>query len=121
MDAHQISRQARTKNAVFGGMLIAGGLWLVFGGRDIWYLGTLWPLLIVGLGVSKILGACCRAQQRDGAWVLALGLWFVLNEFTNLRYHDTWPLLLVAFGTLVTWQAVSPAERCVTCTEGDHD
>jgi hypothetical protein len=121
MDAHRISQQARTRRAVFGVMLIAGGFLLWSAGLELWHLCSLWPLIVVGLGLARILGACCRGEQRSGAWLLALGLWFALNEFTNLRYHDTWPLLLVAAGTLVTWQAVSPAERCVTCTEGDHD
>jgi hypothetical protein len=121
MDAHLIDQRARLKHTVLGAMLIAAGLTLWFAGYSIWHVGELWPLLIVGIGVNGVLGACCLRQRRSGLWLLALGLWFALNQFTVLRYHDTWPLLLVAFGALIAWEGVAPAERCPRCKEGRHD
>jgi hypothetical protein len=122
-DAQQgeaLNRQARVKHVVFGAMFIAGGVVLFFHQRDIFDVFGLWPLLLVGLGLARILGGCCARERRGGIWLLAIGLWFALNEFTVLRYHDTWPLLLVAVGGLIVWDAVAPRDRCPLCAEGHH-
>jgi hypothetical protein len=122
-DAQQgeaLARQARVRHVVFGAMLIAGGLALFFHQRNIFHVFGLWPLLLVGFGLARILGGCCARERRDGIWLLAIGLWFALNEFTVLRYHDTWPLLLVAVGGLIVWDAVAPRDRCPLCAEGHH-
>jgi hypothetical protein len=121
MNAYEIPRQARIRHTVFGGMLIVGGLLLWYSGLGLWHVGALWPLVVVGLGTSRLLGACCARQRRDGVWLLTLGLWFALNQFTVLRYHDTWPLLVVAVGGLITWRAIAPLDGCAICKEGHRD
>ncbi len=115
-----LARQARARHVVLGGLLVAAGVVLFLGRHDIFYAFTLWPLLLVGLGLARILGGCCTHCRRGGFWLLAIGLWFALNEFTVLRYRDTWPLLLVAIGGLVVWDAVAPRDPCVLCAEGHH-
>ncbi len=113
-------RQARVKHVVFGAMLVAGGVLLLLNHRDIFFVFGLWPLVLVGLGLARVLGGCCAHCRRDGVWLLAIGAWFALNEFTRLGYHDTWPLLLVAVGGLIVWEGVAPRERCEVCAEGRH-
>ncbi len=118
--AAKSERQSPTRHLVFGLMLIVGGIVLTLNGLDIAYVFGLWPLILVGLGISRILDACCAERRRSGAWLLAIGSWCALNEFTALRYRDTWPLLLVAVGALIIWDAAVPASRCSLCAEGRH-
>lgn len=113
-------RQAQIRRVVVGLMFVAAGLLLFFDRRSIFEVFSLWPLVMVGFGVSKIAGACCANCRRSGFWLLGIGLWFTLNQFTSLGYHDTWPLLLVLVGALLMWDAVAPASRCEACTEGHH-
>ncbi len=115
-----LARHVRVRRLVFGAMLVAGGVVLFLNHRDIFFVFGLWPLLLVGLGLARILGGCCGHCRREGVWLLAIGLWFALNEFTGLRYHDTWPLLLVAVGGLIAWDGLAPSERCAVCAEGRH-
>ncbi len=116
----RLARQARTRQVILGVLFVAGGVILLLHQLNIFYVFGLWPLLIVGLGVSRLLGACCAHGRRDGLWLLAIGLWLSLNEFTALRYRDTWPLLLVAIGGLIAWNAMAPPERCASCAGGHH-
>jgi len=115
-----LSRQARVRQVTFGGLFVAAGVILFLHQLDIFHVFGLWPLLLVGLGITKLLAGCCTHSRRAGAWLLVVGLWFSLNEFTSLRYHDTWPLLLVAVGALILWDAVSPSDCCPHCAEGHH-
>ena len=116
----RLERQARIRHVTIGLLLVAAGVILVLHQLNIFYVFGLWPLLMVGLGLVKLLSGCCAHARRSGAWLLAIGLWFSLNEFTSLRYRDTWPLLLVVVGMLIVWDAVSPAARCSCCAEGHH-
>lgn len=108
------------KQIVFGAMLILAGIVLVLNHRDIFAVFSLWPLLIVGFGLARVLGGCCARERRGGFWMLGIGGWLSLNKFTTLSAHDTWPLLLVIVGTLIAWDAMSPSERCTSCAEGHH-
>jgi len=108
----------RRGQIVFGVFLIVGGLLLLFTRHSIWNLFALWPLILIGLGVHKLVGACCAYKRREGFWLLGIGSWLGLNEFTVLRYHDTWPLLLVVVGALIAWEALAPPVRCQICAEG---
>ncbi len=123
-DAHAqpaAERQERApmRHLVFGLMLIVGGILLTLNGHGIEYVFGLWPLVPVGLGVDRILNACCTHRRRAGTWLLAIGSWLSLNAFTTLGYRDTWPLLLLAVGVLIMWEAVSPSgDRCPSCAEG---
>jgi hypothetical protein len=115
------ARQARARHMAFGLALAAAGVYLAVTGYSIFYVFDLWPLLLIGLGLSGIFGGCCRRGRRSGFWLLAFGIWFALPRFTDLGYHDTWPLLLVAIGGLIAWDALAPAGRCAICAEGRHD
>jgi hypothetical protein len=121
MDSGQVARESRAKHIGFGITLAAAGLYLAARGLSIWHVFDLWPFLLIGLGLSRILSACCRRGRRSGIWLLSIGGWFALTQFTLLGYHDTWPLLLVLIGGLVVWGALVPVEPCAACAEGRHD
>jgi hypothetical protein len=114
-------RHSRAKQIGFGVTLVVAGLLLAVRGLDIWHVFNLWPLFLVGLGLSKMLAACCKRETRSGVWLLALGLWFALNQFTVLGYHQTWPMLLAAIGGFMVWDALVPADRCANCARRRHD
>jgi hypothetical protein len=115
------ARQTRARQIGFGLALAAAGVYLTARGLNIFHVFDLWPLLLIGLGLSKIFGGCCRRGRRSGFWLVAFGTWFALPRFTDLRYHDTWPMLLVMIGGLMVWDALSPAGRCAICAESRHD
>lgn len=118
MEERLTAQSARVNHLVFGGMLIVAGLLLFANGLSIWNLFTLWPLIVVGIGISSVMTACCMARLRSGVATAAIGLWLSLNELTSVRYRDSWPLLLVAIGGLIAWGAIVPGSRC---QEHGHD
>ena len=91
------------------GLMIAGlGMVLLvdqtgwFGWHPTW---SLWPLLIIGLGLARF--STPRPDgTRDGGWLIGIGAWLLLNEMHVLRFRDSWPLLLVAIGVHTMWKAV---------------
>jgi hypothetical protein len=99
-------RPRNVKTIVFGATFIVWGLLLAFYQLDIRFAFAFWPILLVGWGVGKVLGAASPAERHSGVWLLAVGLWFALNELTIFDYHDTWPLLVVAVGILIIWDEV---------------
>ncbi len=114
------AREARVRHVTFGAVLVAAGIILVLHHLDIFHVFALWPLLIVSVGISRIVGGCCAHTRREGAWVLMIGTWLLLNQLHVLRYGDSWPILLVAVGVLIVWDAISPSDRCPLCAEGHH-
>jgi hypothetical protein len=68
----------------------------------------LWPVFVIGLGLSKLL------QARGGAGVLAGIFWIVVGSWLlsdNLGYDipdfwEAWPSLLVFAGLALIWQAL---------------
>ncbi len=117
--AHE-ARETRVRHLTFGAMLVVAGVILVLHQMDIFDVFSLWPLLLVGLGLSRIIAGCCAHSRKSGAWLLAIGAWFLLNQQHVLRYRDSWPILLVAVGVLIVIDAVWPSDRCTLCAEGHH-
>ncbi len=113
-------RQAQTRRVLVGVMFVVAGVVLILNRASVFEVFGLWPLLLIGLGLSRIVGACCGNRRRSGFWLLGIGGWFALNEFTPLGYHHTWPLLLVIVGALIMWDAVAPGSRCAACAGGHH-
>ena len=72
--------EARVRHATFGAMLVVAGIILALHQLNIFHVFGLWPLFLVGLGISKIAAGCCAHARKSGAWLLAFGLWFTLNE-----------------------------------------
>ena len=77
-----------------------------------------WPLILVGLGVSKVWEAWGTLQAGSGAWLTFVGLWLLAVNFKllGLTFGNSWPLLLVAVGGSMIWKSTggrgeSPAEE----------
>lgn len=68
-----------------------------------------WPMIIVGLGVSKLL----RHRVWAGLWMIAIGAWL---QIVSLRLFDqtfsnSWPLLLIVFGAGMILRAILEGAR----------
>jgi hypothetical protein len=113
MEDQFVARRTRARHIAFGACLAVNR-------RDIFDIFALWPLFLLGFGASKLLAPCCRRERRSGIWLVSLGSWFALNQFTVLRARDTWPLLLVLMGAMMSWEALSPVQRCPICREARH-
>ena len=87
-----------------GAILLLGQIGLI----DTW--GTwnyFWPLLFIGLGLSKL--TTPRADgRRHGGGLLLIGAWLLLNNLHILRAGYSWPLFLVAWGLFIAWRAIAP-------------
>ena len=117
--AHE-ARETRVRQVTFGTLLVVAGVILVLHQMDIFHVFSLWPLLLVGLGATRIIAGCCAHARKGGAWLLVIGTWFLLNQQHILRYRDSWPILLVAVGVLIVIDAVWPSDRCTLCAEAHH-
>ncbi len=116
----RLAHEARIRHVTFGAMLILAGIILVLHQMDIFHVFGLWPLLLIGLGLARIIGGCCRHARKGGAWLLVIGTWFLLNQQHIMRYGDSWPILIVGVGVLIVIDAVWPSDRCTLCAEGHH-
>ena len=79
-----------------GGLFLLQNLGLVHAGR----LGDYWPLLLVWLGLSRLLGPRRSHHFASGAVLLVLGVLFQLDRLGVFWFHihDLWPVLLVVAG-----------------------
>jgi hypothetical protein len=120
MEERRLQSPSRAKHLVTGSMLVLAGLILLGAGLSIWHVFRLWPLVILGIGLAGVAGACCPPRRRSALMTTAVGAWLLLNETTTVRYRDSWPLLLVAIGALIAWGAMMPAKTCPACEERHH-
>ena len=90
-------------------LMLAGGLALLdnVGMIEVGSIWKFWPLLVIGLGVSKIVQAESPRQRRKGVWLTFVGLWLFVSVFQvyGLTFHTSWPLLIVGWGVGMIWKA----------------
>jgi len=97
--------------AVFGGTIALVGVLLLLdrSGALTWPTPwSVWPLLLVGYGLSRMVQS--RYEAPRGLFPLALGIWFFGGQARWFSLRETWPLLLVAFGLGVAWSAAVGSE-----------
>ncbi|MGH9367621.1 MAG: LiaI-LiaF-like domain-containing protein [Thermoanaerobaculia bacterium] len=93
----------RISRLIGGGLLLLVGAALVLGNFGILpgaNLGAFWPMLLVWVGATRMLGPNRAGHFVSGAVVLALGIFFQLDRFgwIGVSLGDLWPLFLVAAG-----------------------
>jgi hypothetical protein len=114
MDFDAKERHKRVTAAVFGVILIGlGALYLFqnFGLFDAGDIGSWWPVLLIGFGVSSLLVPKDAGASAGGAVLTAMGSYFLLRKFDVIdwRLRDVWPVLLVLCGIALIGRSI--AER----------
>lgn len=109
--------------AVFGGMIALAGVLLLLDrtGALRWpSRWSVWPLLLVGYGLSRMVQS--RYEAPRGLFPLVLGVWFFGGHAGWFSLRDTWPLLLVAFGLGIAWHAsIGPEPALAAADEATID
>jgi predicted membrane protein len=90
--------------ALLGVLLTLDNLGVV----DIDRFWELWPLVLVGIGVSKIL----QSRAPIGILLTVVGSWLLLENLGYIRVSlwSLWPMLLVLLGGALIWEALHPRE-----------
>ena len=128
MDAHESS--GWNGRMLLGILILAIGALLLLNNTDIINLGpihTLWPLILVVIGISTIVnaydrqdsgvgvwrGRTRRPHSSGGIWLIFIGLWFLVssNHLFGLHFRDTWPMFIIAWGVSMVWRSVARQSR----------
>ncbi len=97
-----MARASDPGRAIAGVAILAAGVALLIfqlTGRDL-DLGTLWPLIVVGVGLTRFVDMENAQRRGHGLLIMLVGGWLLINTFEvgGLSYGDTWPLLLILLG-----------------------
>ncbi len=105
------------------GAIILIGLGILFllenmGHFNFHWVGNLWPIILIALGVwsytrhrDELQCGCmrCRCGHLMGPAILVtLGALALLSEFDVLRFHYTWPVILIVIGAVKILQGNAP-------------
>lgn len=93
----------RISRVIAGALLVfVGGLFFLqnLGALHAGRIGDYWPLLLVWLGLTRLLGPRRAHHFASGAVLLVLGILFQLDRLGVFWFHihDLWPVLLVIAG-----------------------
>ncbi len=68
----------------------------------------LWPVLVIGLGVEKVVQSWDTPERGSGGWLVFTGLWLLGVNFHvyGLTYHNSWPLLIIGLGLAMIWKSL---------------
>lgn len=84
-----------SRDATVGFMFIAAGALLLGGEFQLWgsvSLHQLWPLVLVGIGITA------GPLSRNGVLWIGYGVLLLLGTTHLVAFRHTWPLLLVLHG-----------------------
>lgn len=71
---------------------------------------SVWPLVVITIGLVK-LSHTRDDGRREGGWWVFFGVWMLLNEMHVLRVRESWPLFLVAIGVSMIWKELDRRPR----------
>jgi hypothetical protein len=98
-----IGEGRRTSRLIAGALLLLLGV--LFGLQNLGlvragHLGDYWPLLLVWVGLSRMLGPRRASHFASGLVVFLLGVFFQLDRLDVIwvPMRHFWPLLLIAIG-----------------------
>ena len=77
----------------------------VINAGDVW---DYWPLLLVGLGFSRLMRPRRPGDPLWGILILLAGVFFLLRNLNIfwISFHKVWPVALVVIGLYLIWQAL---------------
>lgn len=113
----------RERNGIGTGLLLitVGIIFFIdrqsYGG---WSFGSLWPLLLIVAGTSKMFfrddsvqvgvvagrRGCRRENRFSGVWLIMVGVIFLLHQNHIARINQTWPLFIVAGGLGIIFSGI---------------
>ncbi len=96
---------------VWGGILILLGVVYALDAFGVLSAGDIlqyWPLILIGIGVTKISQARFSSQRTGGFILVAIGGVFLLRSFHLVwfRGRDLWPVVFLLVGGFLVWQAL---------------
>ena len=119
MDLEARKRHKRATAAVFGVILIGlGAIYLLqnFGVVDAGDIGSWWPLVLIGFGVSSLVAPKDAGDSAGGAVITGIGAFFLLRKLDVItwRFHDAWPVFLVIAGVALVVRSLGDRRRSAT-------
>lgn len=114
MDFEPRQRRKRVTAAVFGVILIGLGVIFTlqnFGLADAGDIGSWWPVVLIGFGVSALVAPKDSGDAAAGAALTGIGTFFLLRrlDVINWAFRDVWPVFLLFAGIALIVRAL--AER----------
>jgi hypothetical protein len=114
MELDAKDRHKQVTAAVFGVILIGLGVIFILqnmGMISAGDIGSWWPVLLIGFGVSQLIAPKDAGGVFGGAILTGMGVFFLLRNLGVVGWslHDLWPVLLVLTG--VSLVARSLTER----------
>jgi len=108
---------------VWGGILILLGIIYALDSFDVLSAGDIlefWPLILIGIGATKISQARFSSQRTAGFILVAIGGVFLLRSFHLVwfRGRDLWPVVFLLVGGFLVWQALA-RRRAAAGGDGD--
>jgi hypothetical protein len=103
VDAHDWRDSVKRKDLLTGLMLI--GIGLIFLASNVGPMpeinvARMWPLLLAGIGLIKILAPGGDSRWDGMSLILIAGI-FLAHNYRVMRIHDSWPLFIVLAGLTV--------------------
>ena len=97
---------------VWGGILILLGIIYALDSFNVLSAGDIlefWPLILIGIGATKISQARFSSQRTAGFILVAIGSVFLLRSFHLVwfRGRDLWPVVFLLVGGFLVWQALA--------------
>lgn len=106
-DRAKAQRRSGIGGAVFGVWIVAIGVLFLLQNLGLFEIGNIWrfwPLILIGLGISKIAGSYHPGGRVGGTFILVLGCVFLasnLGYVTRGVWNYIWPLALVFWGFMI--------------------
>jgi hypothetical protein len=104
----QIEKARFTGRMIAGGLLILVGVLFTldsFGFLDAGHLFEYWPLILIGIGLTRLIQAPTPSDRTPGWVLIAIGAAFLLFTLDFFEMYRVWPLALLAAGAFLVWQS----------------
>lgn len=97
---------------VAGAILILLGVVYALDSFGVWNagdIGRFWPLILIGVGITRLFSSRFAPQRTAGFILIGLGAIFLLRTLHVVYFHarDVWPFILLLIGGGLVWQALS--------------